>query len=191
MDDIKKKVIFKDLTLYSRFQTGVNAGLDKVYKNKNSVVSAVQRIYEEVRKNPEKFAVSEDLVDAVKRAMRERNIFKQTVVGGQAPTDIQLIEPKLDEMEVKQLVERGSQKAWVALNKKLDATLKSKKQLYNTPVSSLATVAGIAFDKRQITRGEATEHISLRAKISENLTPTQKLEMVLSMREKNSSNEIQ
>lgn len=189
MDDIKKKFIFKDLTLYSRYQTGVNAGFDKIYKNKNSIVSAVQRIYDEVRKNPERFVVSVDLVDAVNRAMKERSIMKQTVVGGQAPTDLQIIEPKLDEMEVKQLVERGSQKAWVALNKKLDLTLKSSRLMRNTSVSSLATVAGIAFDKRQITRGEATEHISLKAKISENLTPSQKLEMVLSMREKISNNE--
>ena len=184
MDDIKKKAIFKDLTLYSRHQAGIRAGFDKIYKNKSSVVTAVQRIYEEVKKNPEQFVVSADLVDAVNRAMRERSIMKQPIVGGQAPTDLQIIEPTLNEMEVKELVHRGSQKAWVALNKKLDMTLKNNRLMRQTSISALAQVAGIAFDKRQITRGEATEHISLKAKITENLTPTQKLEMVLSMREK-------
>ncbi len=189
MDDLKKKAIFKDLVLYSRHQAGLRAGFDKIYKNKNSIANAVQRIYDEVRKEPQRFIISEDLVEAVGKAVKERSVMKQSIVGAQAPSDLDLLEPKLEEMEVKHLVERGSQKAWVALNKKLDLTLKNKRLLRDTSVSSLAQVAGIAFDKRQITRGEATEHISLKAKITENLTPSQKLEMVLSMREKISSNE--
>ena len=43
----------------------------------------------------------------------------------------------------------------------------------------------MSFDKSQIVRGQATEHIAMKAKITKDLSPTERLELVMKYREKN------
>jgi len=69
------------------------------------------------------------------------------------------------------------------LNKKLDVLTENPRAFANESIMNLAKIAGIAFDKSQIVRGEATENISLRAQVDENITPKMALEQLLKFRE--------
>lgn len=183
MEDLKKRALFKDLAVYPKYEAGVRAGLDKIYSNKRSLVSSVTRIYQEIKANPEKFTITPDVIEMVDKGLTDRKFNTIGVTQGNKPTIYEGKE-KLDEMDIKELIETGSKKAWMLYNKKLDSLLKSKKAMKNVSISAIAQAGGIVFDKRQIVRGEATEHISLKAKISNDLTPKQKMELILSMREK-------
>ena len=74
-------------------------------------------------------------------------------------------------------------KAWSLIDKKLDMLAKSPKKLREIQFGQLGTLGGIAFDKVQILRGEATSHIALKAKVEQNLTPEQLMQVVLKQRE--------
>lgn len=179
--DIQKKAIFKDLAVVSKWQVAKRHNVDTQYKNKATAITVVDRIAKEVMADPEKFAVSQDLIDLVKRSMAER---KTRMV---ATLDQGLVEKPpenvLDDMNVEQLVSRANKKSWIALNKSLDRALRSSNTLSKVPIGTLAKIAGISFDKGQIVKGAATEHIEMKAHISQDMTPADKLELILKMRE--------
>jgi len=87
-------------------------------------------------------------------------------------------------MDIDELVGKGSKKSLIALNMKLDDVLSSNMEMKKLNLTTLSTTAGILFDKSRIVRGESTQHVILKAKISDDLTPEQKIELVLRMREK-------
>lgn len=178
LTDDQKRYMVKDLLQLSKWQVALKYGLDKHYAKKFAAIGFVNRVLQEVKSNPEKFTLSKETIELIEHAMEQR---KGNVIQGSAAP----LEPKipLEEKEIKELVETGSKKAWIALNRKLDMVLSSKKRIKESTLKELAFVAGVAFDKRQIVKGEATEHILLKAKVSEDLSPTQKLQLILEMRE--------
>ena len=178
----EKAKMFRDLVKVSFYQTGVMAGFDRYYRNKSSLINAVRRIYNEVKGTPKKFGITDEIVKMVDEALEQRlkNRSSNMAVTVAEP------ETELAELTSKELVVGAKRKAWVALHKKLDRVLKYKKDLRTTPLAVLGNIAGITFDKGQIIAGEATEHIALKAKISEKLTPEDKMELLLKLREQSS-----
>ena len=177
----QKSEMFRDLAKVSAFQAGVRAGLDKHYKNKWSLIAFVRRIQREVQETPQKFGISQDTIEMVNSSFQERKATKVAVIGQEMAV---MPEAMLADLDVKSLVEGASKKSLMLLHRKMDMLGDSKKKLQETSVSALAQVVGIMFDKRQITKGEATEHIEMRAKVDvENKTPEQNLDFLLRMRE--------
>lgn len=177
----QKAEVFKDLVKVSAYQAGVRAGIDRYYKNKWSLIAFIRRVEKEVRDNPKKFGISDDTISMVDSALVERKTKKISVIGQEM-----FESPKVGmaDYDIKDLVERGSKKSLLLLHAKMDMIGDSKKQLRETSISALAQLVGIMFDKRQISKGEATEHINMRAKIDiDEKSPEEALQVLLNMRE--------
>lgn len=172
--------MYRDLLKLSRRQVALKYGLDRYYKNEDSMISLIARISNEIRENPSKFGISEELVKDIEKAKEERNGVVNRKGGGlQEIPDV--VHPDL--ANVKDLAEMNSRKSAILLNRKLDMLLKKKKELKNVSITALAQVYGITFDKRQIAKGEATEHIALRAKVDVNVSTEEKLRILLGFRD--------
>lgn len=182
LTDEKKGVMFRMLAEKSLYETGVEFGLDKHYKDAAGVKNRMQRIYNEVRANPDRYFVSQDLVDTIAGIMANRNVTKKS-------TQVTLREKRemaeADDHDVTKLVLSGRGKAFRLLHKKLDSVGRNKKSLETVSLPQLATVAAILFDKGQIVQGQATENIAVLAKIDNNMTPEEMLAATLRMREGN------
>ena len=177
----KEAEVFKMLAYKTAAEVGLEFNFDKVYTNKNSLTTAVGSIKAKVKNNPDdyrEFGITDEVLDIVRKAAEERNI---------SPGKRREVYQKLDlEMELSPRISAIAGKSFALIDRKLDMVSKSKKLLNNTSFKDLGIIAGIAFDKGRIMRGEATEHIAVMAKIEKNMSPEDALKMVAEMRELNS-----
>jgi len=177
LSDIQKRALFKALATKTQYEAGVEFGLDKHYKSNTSVINAVRRIYQDVSESPETYAVSPDVVELVQRAMEERKSRPRAIQGAKMRSG------ELDTLDTKNLVLSSGKKAWILLDEKLNYLMKHPKAFKGESLMSIAKVAGISFDKGQIAKGEATEHILLKAQIREDMSAKEALEEIMKMRE--------
>lgn len=180
LTETQKHSIFKALATKSQFAVGLDFGFERYFKSNSGVINKVNAVYQEVKKNPEKFAIQPEVLDMVERGMEARRRTKNP-----SPTAA-LTNP--GEVNERDLVLGAKKKAWVLLNKKLDYLGKHKKAFQEESIMSIAKLAGIVFDKAQIVSGEATEHVLLKAKIDSKITPADALIQLLSFREAQSTN---
>lgn len=187
LTDEKKGIMFRMLAEKPLYETGVSFGLDKHYTSVQTVKAKMQRIYQEVKKDPERYFVSQDLCDTVSSIVSNRNPQgKGLNTRGAVPTLREKTEVKAaEENDITGLVLTGRAKAFKLLHAKLDRVGRNKKALDEVQLGTLATVAGILFDKGQIMQGQATENVAVMAKIDNNLSPEDALSLVLKMREVN------
>jgi len=180
----KKNSLFKLLADNTLYEAGVKLGMDKHYKTTNALKQAVYRHYNEVKNNPEKFAITQETVDLVSNIVSNRST--TTPVTSQEKT---LAEKKaaneLAEVDIGELVTSGRDKAFKLLHKKLGTIERSKKELKDISLSALTTAAAILFDKGQIIAGQATENIAVLAKVDKDMSPQDALDYVLRAREIN------
>jgi len=178
----QKTQLVKDLIKFSKYQAGIKAGFK--YKKKRSLLSAVDRVLKEVRSKPEEFNISQEALNMVQESLSERKIVKVSKQGQELPTEA---EEALNSLTIKQLAEKGTKSAFVLLNRKLNLLLGSNTRLNKLSITALAKTLGIVFDKRQLTRGEATESsiiYSGNMEDLEKLTTEQKLDLLLGGRQK-------
>ena len=174
--DEQKAGMFRLLATKTFYDVGVEFGFDKHYKTPTSVKGAVYRAYQEVRANPEKFSVHPDTASLVVAAVSNRSIA--------IPTKKTIAEQNEDTRGIEELLLSNRDLANRLVHKKLVALDASKKALRNESVVSLGKIFGILFDKSQIIRGQATEHVSHLSKIDvSGLTPEATINLVLAMRE--------
>lgn len=178
LTDEKKGLLFKTLGSKSLYETGVEYGFDKHYKDVRAVNNAVYKIYQQVKIEPEKFGISNDILEMVVSNVSNRNLGKRDGV-------LKEKQEVLDKQDIKELTISGRKKAMEILHAKMDRISKSKKKLDETPITSLAQVFGILFDKSQIIQGQATENVAVLAKIDKNISPEEAIAAVLKMREIN------
>lgn len=150
-------------------------GIDKYHKSSNAIRAQVNKVYREVKETPEKYAISPEVLKMVEDGMASRTMGR--------PKALEAIQ--VEKVSEKELVVGAGRKAWLLLNRKLDVLAKDKKAFNEESLMNIAKMAGITFDKSQIVKGEATEHISLKAQIDQNITPEQALEQLLRFREAN------
>lgn len=183
--DEKKGIMFRMLAEKPLYETGVEFGLDKQYSTAVAVKNRMYRLYQEVQKNPDRYGLSQDLCNTVVKIVSGRTAegkgFNAHVPTLQEAQQAQIA----DDNDVTKLVLSGRAKAFKLLHKKLDVVGKTKKSLESVSLPQLATVAAILFDKGQIAQGQATENISVLAKIDANMSPADALAAVLRMREVN------
>ena len=179
LTDIQKKSVYKSLANKSQFKVGLDFNFDRYFKSNIGIVNAINRIYKEVANDPEKFAVSTELMEVVEKGMVERKGRKHAA----------LEVPQIEKVNERDLIIGVRNKAWLLLDKRLDYLTKNKKALKAESIMALAKIAGISFDKAQIVKGEATEHIAMRAKISSDITATDAMEELMKFRDVNNSEE--
>lgn len=184
-DEIKKGAIFKALATKSMAQVGLEFEFDKYYKSTSGLRTAVHKIYREVQQDPQKFALSQDTIELVEQSMESRKMTRYNRDDA-TPTTLRETKELEENKTFSQLAEDGRNKIIKIIHKKLDMIDKSRKKLDNVSAGELAKVYSILFDKSQIIRGEATEHVKVLSKnIDDNLTPEERLDYVLKLREKN------
>lgn len=180
LTDEKKGIIFRMLAEKPLYETGVSFGFDKQYATAIAVKNKVYRIYQEVKKDPERYMVSPDLCDTITSIVSNRSADKTA-----GPTLHEKQEVQADkENDINDLILTGRIKAMKLVHRKIDS-MQSRREVKAANLGQLVTAAAILFDKGQIVSGQATENIAMMAKIDSNLPPEQALELVLKMREVN------
>lgn len=172
----KEIEIFKALAVKSQYKVGLEFGFDKVYKNPRAVRNAVTQIYNRVKNNLDEYGLTQEVVDMVAQGMKTRAL---NATAGQTT----LAETQ-DEIDIKDRIINIRDKTFKLIDKKLDRMSNSNKKLDAISFKDLGIIAGISFDKSQILKGEATEHIAVLGKIDTNISPEEALEAALKMREK-------
>jgi hypothetical protein len=177
----KEVEIFKALAQKSALTVGREYGFDKVYKKSQAIRNGVNKIYNKVRNNHEEYGVSREVVEMVEKGMLER---KHNLVGTNTGKPHSMKDlSDFENPDIKEMMTAIRDKSFALINKKLAFIATSKKKLDNISFKELGVIAGIAFDKTQILKGEATEHIAVAAKIDSNVTPEQAIEIALRNRE--------
>jgi len=171
--------IFKSLATKTLYETGIEFGVDKYYKDSRAVNNAVYNIYRKVIANPQKYAVQEDTVELVKSVVAQR------AVSHNPQTTLREKNDELANPDFKDLVLSGRKKAFKLLNMKMDRVMRSNKGIDEVGITALAQTFGILFDKAQIISGEATENVAVLAKIDGNMSSEEALASILKMREIN------
>lgn len=188
LDDVKKGLLFKMLAYKTLYETGLEFQLDKKYKDAKAVKGAVYRIYQEVRKDPEKYTVQEDTLKLVEDAMRSRvaaPVVRNGEIIDSMGTTLREKSDALQKQDIKSLLVSGRNKAYALINTKMERIGSSRKKLDAVSIGELAKVFGILFDKAQIIQGEATEHVAVMARVSKDMTPEVAIDTILKMREIN------
>lgn len=180
----KEAEIFKKLAYKSALQVGLEFGYDKMYRNNKAVRDAVNKVKYKIQNNPDKyreFGITDDVIGVVRDAAQSRSVTKDRTTG--EPT---MAEKEIQEStDIRSIVTRIRDKAFTAIDKKLDTIAKSRKKLNEISFKELGTIAGIAFDKSQILQGKATEHVAVMSRIDKSMSPQDALEAVAKMREIN------
>lgn len=159
-------------------EVGLEFKLDQKYKDKKAIRNAVQGIYNKVKASPERYGISQEVVQLVADAAAHRNM-----VG--TAKEINQTESQIEGGTIKELITGVRDKSLRLLDIKLTRASKSKKALDAIPLQALSVVAGTMFDKAQILQGLATEHIAVMGKIDGNIDPKDALDLIQKLREKN------
>ena len=179
----KEAEIFKQLAYKSTAEVGLEYNFDKVYPTKVAIRNAVCAIRTKVKTHPDnytEFGITPEVQDLVTAAAETRNV---------APAHKRQALKQLEiDLDPKMVLGKILGKTLALVDRKLDIVTKSRKKLEATSFKELGVIAGIAFDKRQILLGEATQNIAVMAKIDINVSPEEALRMVSEMREVNSQN---
>lgn len=170
--------MYKALANKSYAQVALEFKIDVHYKNQDGYRNAVYRIAKEVSANPDKFGVTQDVIDIVKSSAEDR---KANPSAGllQGAQDAALI----DFTDARAVAIGSRNKAAELLHRKMDMVSSSKKELARISLVQLTTAYGTLFDKAQIMQGQATENIAVKAQITKDMTPEESLEQLLKMRE--------
>lgn len=168
--------IFRHLAYKSAYETGLQFGFDKTYKDARAVRNAVNNIYGKVKKSPEAYGISGEVVKLVADAMANRQLV-------QTKNAVVVAEKEVDSDDIKTIIPSVRNKAWKLIDRKLTRASRNNKSLDAISFRDLGTLAGISFDKAQIISGQATEHVALMGKIEGSINPQEALDLVLKMRE--------
>lgn len=179
----EKKKMFLDLTTYSYRDLVSKYDLLKRYQDVKCAVGALVQMKRGMVKHPELYDILPEELALVEKSLKARSTAQPLSVMAQPTQEVFAIQ-ELEQMEVKDLVQRGTKGGWVLLNKKIDQLLRSKRQIAKTPLNVIAMTAGVLFDKNQISKGEATERIFMTARIGKEMTPEEKMDWLLKLREK-------
>jgi hypothetical protein len=176
----KKGLVFKMLAEKPMYDVGLEFGLDKQFKTVSGLRGFVHRIYNEVRQDPEKFGVAPETATQVVTIVQSRS-----PIGKGDQKSLHEKQKEEDSKDIRDYVLEGRKKAYKLLSLKMDDLMSSKKKISESNLATLAQTFGILFDKGQIVKGEATEHVALMAKITKDITPEEAMNLILKTREGN------
>jgi len=172
----KKIELFKLMASKTIMEVGKIYEFEKYYKSPGTIRSAVYKVYNEVKNNPEEFGITEEaynlVVDSV--AMRSISGRRKDELTGKVKMDV-------SNATIKELTLDNRDKIARLLSKKLDMI--SVKDLKAMKISEFTNPYGMLFDKGQILQGQATENIAVLSKIEDGLSSKDLLDALLNQRE--------
>jgi hypothetical protein len=149
-------------------------GLDRFFSNESSMKSAITRAYNLVLDNPEKFGIPSERAAFIHGVVASRNINKKP------ETLREDKEVKAKDLSTELLSARDL--ATSLVKRKLEYLDKNPKALQEEKIKDLGWIMGVLFDKGQIIQGQATEHIAVLSKISDDMKPEEAMSELLNMR---------
>lgn len=172
----RKIELFKLMAGKTIMEVGKEFNFEKQYKSTGTIRSAVYKVYNEVKNNPEDFGITEEaynlVVDSV--AMRSISGRRKDELTGKIKMDVA-------NATIKELTLDNRDKIARLLSKKLDMI--SVKDLKAMKLSDFTNPYGMLFDKGQILQGQATENIAVLSKIEDGLSSTDLMDALLNQRE--------
>lgn len=167
--------MFKDMAHKTYKEVGYDYGLHLMYPNDDSkLVSVVYGIIKRIKKAPELWGISSDVVEVVQEALDKRSLKKNPKFNSDVAIQEESFKDKLDTMR-DTVAEIISKKL-----KKYNTT----KGIDDISIRDLKDLLGMAIDKGRLLRGESTENIIKMSKIdADNLSPEAALQVIMKARE--------
>lgn len=167
--------IFKALTHNTALEVGKKFGLGEHFTSDGAIRLAVHNVYMRVKKVPEFYGLTQDVVDLVTETVAARKISNN-------PGSVLVAER--ERLEFKDKLETIRDTAAEILNKKLDKLNKSSRTIDDIKIKEIADVLSMAVDKYRLVKGESTENVIHYSKLNlDNVSPEEALSLVLKARE--------
>lgn len=167
--------IFKALAHKTYKEIGYEYGVHLMYPgNDIKVTSFVYDIAKKIKKAPELWGISEDVVDIVQEALDSRSIKKNPGLRSDMALAQESFRDKLDEMrdKVAELIGRKL--------KKYDTA----KGIDNVQLRDLKDLLSMAIDKGRLMRGESTENIKKLSPLNvDDMSPEEALGVIMKARD--------
>jgi hypothetical protein len=167
--------IFKLAAHKSYKDIGYQYGIQYMFPGEdNRVSSYIYDIIRKIKKAPEIWGISEDLVEVVQTALDKRNVKKNPAIKSDIALEEESFRDKLDGMRdtVAEIITKK-------LNK-----YNTKKGVDEVSIRDLKDLLAMAIDKSRLLKGESTENIVKMSKIdTENLSPEDAMKVILKARE--------
>lgn len=177
-----KALVPKLLKDFSYYETGLELGLDEDTYTKTAIRNTVKNTWEAIRLRPEKYGTTLEEIAEVDKILESRNMKPAKVKLKEDSLSNSLADVSFEEIGKGILKTRDD--ALMLLRKKMHLMHSDEKELSKVNMATLATTFAILFDKSQIAKGEATQHIAVHAKISNDMTPEERLQAIYNIREK-------
>lgn len=171
----KEAEMFKALAHKSYKEVGKDFGLHLVYDNDDArVTSTVFAIARKIRKAPELWGLSKDVIDVVQQAIDKRNVKVNPALKSDIAIAEESFRDKLDTMRdtVAEIITKK-------LNK-----YNTTKGIDNVQLRDLKDLLAMAIDKGRLLRGESTENLIKLSKIdTDNMSPEEALKVIMKARD--------
>ncbi len=167
--------IFKALAFKSYKDVGYDFGIHLMYPNDDAkVTNFVFLLAKKIKKAPELWGVSEDVVEVIQEALDSRSIRKGAANRSSVALQTESFRDKLDEMRdtVAELIQKKLKKYNTA------------KGLNDVQLRDLKDLLAMAIDKGRLLRGESTENIKKLSGIDvEKMSPADAIAVVMKARD--------
>lgn len=170
----KEALMFKALAHKSYREVGHDFGLHHFINDDSKLTSFVFNIARRIRKAPEVWGLSTDVVDVVQEAMDKRSIKKNPKMKSDLAIQEESFRDKLDTMRdtVAEII-----------TKKL-AKYNTAKGIEGISIRDLKDLLGLAIDKGRLLRGESTENIKKMSPINvDDLSADDALKVIMKARD--------
>lgn len=167
--------MFKSLTHKSYQQVGKDFGFHYYYDTPVKIRGAVLKIVHRIRKAPELYGISQDVIAVIEEAAASRSIAKNPHIRAQIAIEEDSFKDKLDHMR---------DTTAEMIQKKLNRANKSSKSLEGISIRDLKDLLSMAIDKSRLLKGESTETIVKLSRIdTDSMSPDEALQVVMKARE--------
>lgn len=172
----KEALMFKELVHKSYKDVGYDYGVNLFFPgNDSKITQYVQAIAKRIKKVPELWGISEDVVTLVQEALDSRSIRNNPKNRLAVALGEESFRDKLDTMR--------DQTAEL-LRKKLEVYGKNKKSLEGVSVRDLKDLLAMAIDKSRLLKGESTENLVKLSKLDvDSLTAEDAMKVIQKARE--------
>jgi hypothetical protein len=168
--------IFLHLEDKNHLEVAYLFGMDRYFSTESSMRSAVTRAYNLVLENPSKYDILPEKAGYIQGLVSSRGIVKKD------PETVRE-ENELKKLDITGMILSTRDLAAGLVRRKLDYLDKHPKALQEEKLKDLGWLLGVLFDKGQIIRGEATEHIAVMSSLPEHMNPDEALKAILQMRD--------
>lgn len=167
--------MFKQLAHKSYKQVGYDNGLQYYYKTDPQLRTALMNIFRRIRKAPELWGISTDLVEVIDEATASRSIKQNPRLQSEIAIENESFRDKLETMR-DTLAD--------IIKKKLDKLMKQKGGIDTVSFRDLKDMLAMTIDKSRLLRGESTENITKISKLdTESLSPDDALKVIMKARD--------